>query len=171
MIHSAVDHDEIRHILHYIPTTGVLLWKNPRGRVAKGSVAGSVIKGVRWIRLASYLMKASDIIYFWMTGNWEPTRCSDGNGDNLVWSNIEVVPETCEKITSAAPYTYIRWEPSGEWCVSGNMGASVATAAPITGDTCIRFVQAVFSDGAWRVVANDVPEAIVDSLKLQLEGL
>ena len=171
MFHSGISHEDTKYALHYIPTTGVLIWNNPRGRVAKGSIAGTVIKGVRWVRLASYLMKGSDIAYFWMTGNWVSTRCKDGDGTNLVWSNIEEVPDDREKISTDAPYTYIRLHQSGNWEVAGNMGATVESVSPITGDTSIRFVQAVFSNGRWSVVSNGVPEPFLTALRTDLDQL
>ena len=164
-------HKEIQAVLHYIPTTGSLIWAQPRGRVQKGSNAGTVIKGVKYVRLAGQLLKASDVIYFWMTEKYSPTRCKDGDGTNLVWSNIEEVPDDREKISTDAPYTYIRLHQSGNWEVAGNMGATVESVSPITGDTSIRFVQAVFSNGRWSVVSNGVPEPFLTALRTKLDQL
>lgn len=168
---SELTHKEIQAILHYIPTTGALIWSQPRGRVLKGSPAGTTIKGVRYVRLAGQLLKASDVIYFWMTEKYSSTRCKDGDGTNLAWDNIEETPDNREKIDTESPYTYIRKHPSGEWEVTSNMGATAERVSPITGDVTVKFVQAVFSEGKWVVVFNGVPEQLVDTLKSKLEGL
>ena len=164
-------HEELKSILHYIPTTGALIWLQPRGRVLKGSNAGTTIKGVRYVRIAGQLVKASDVIYFLMTEKYGYTRCKDGDGTNLVWENIEEVPDNREKIATDLPYTHIRRNLSGGWEVTGNMGATSDSVAPITGDLDTRFIQAVFSNGKWVVVSNGMPEPFLDALRAKLDTL
>ena len=132
MERSELPNTELKLLLEYIPATGAFIWRQQRGRQRAGTAAGTVIKGVRWIRLKTRLFRASDVAYFWMTGDWRPTDCADGDGNNLRWANIAVSAKREIAQTVQTPYTYI-WKSGDGWKIAGNMGVTLAEVWKIVG--------------------------------------
>jgi hypothetical protein len=124
MLVPATTHKEAKTAITYIPTTGVMIWSVPRGRMPGGSKVGTVLKGERWVRLSGKLMHASDVAYFWMTGTWKRTTVANGIKDDLRWENIVVIPDKRLEVVTDEPYTYIRYS-NGSWSISGNMGITI----------------------------------------------
>jgi hypothetical protein len=120
-----ITQDQLKTILLYVPKTGALLWTLPRGRMKANSPAGSMLKDGKWLRVNKTLLKASDVIYFWMTGEWKRTTLVDGVKSNLCWINIAPLPDKVEDFTADEPYTILRRLKDGSWRVEGNMGVTI----------------------------------------------
>ncbi len=119
-----ISHREIKSILTYVPTTGNLIWTHSRGRIKAGTKAGTVKNGELWVRVASRLMKARDVIYFYMTGRWASCEAIDGDARNLRWDNIAVRSAPEDIIKKDCPYLYLS-KSDGAWVVDNNMGFSI----------------------------------------------
>jgi hypothetical protein len=86
--------ESFRRLLRYDPETGLLYWKQSRGRVSAGSVAGNRVKRDKneyiEIRVYGRLYKAHQIAWLIHTGVYPPKIIDheDGDGTNNRWKNL-----------------------------------------------------------------------------------
>lgn len=83
--------DRIKFFLTYDPEAGTLRWNESRGRVKRGSIAGTKdSQGRLIIKMDGYVYKAHRLIWFYMTGAWPKDQIDhrDGNQLNNAWSNL-----------------------------------------------------------------------------------
>lgn len=64
--------EQLKQILHYDPDKGVWTWLVSRGRIPKGSVAGTIcaIEGYRRISINHRRYRSGRLAFFYMTGRW-----------------------------------------------------------------------------------------------------
>ena len=82
-------HERLTELLDYDPATGVFVWKFARQGVVAGSIAGSITKGYRYIRIDGGDFLAQRLAWFYVNGVW-PTilRFNDGDTKNCAIGNL-----------------------------------------------------------------------------------
>lgn len=72
----------ISEVLEYCKENGVLRWKEKRGRVNIGDIAGCVKNdGYRWLRVGQKTYSAHRIAWFLSFGDWPKNEIDHINGD------------------------------------------------------------------------------------------
>lgn len=83
--------ERLMELLEYNPYTGLFYWKESRGRVKQGSLAGTLDKdGYTQIRVDSVLYRAHRLQFLYMTGAW-PRQLVDHKDrvrTNNQWDNL-----------------------------------------------------------------------------------
>lgn len=83
--------EEVRHLLHYDPETGIFTWRNTKNRRLIGLRAGrtSIALGYRTIKIGGAEYYEHRLAFLYMTGEW-PARVDHINGikDNNRWANL-----------------------------------------------------------------------------------
>ena len=110
---------QLKAILNYHPTTGQFLWGMNRGKRPAGTEAGSLVRGVPYIRIQGVLMRSADIAHFWMNGSWKHMRPKNGNQQDTRWDNLEVYQKS-EPQNDGDKWLYAS-KVGGEWAVQGNL--------------------------------------------------
>lgn len=74
--------ETLRRVLNYNPDTGLLTWRESRGRVAAGQVAGSLRKrdGVVRVRVNGRFYGAHRLAWLWVNGRWPGNELDHING-------------------------------------------------------------------------------------------
>ena len=99
---SVITADQVRELLHYDPSTGVLTWKergdNPQWSSRRaGKRAGSVNrKQYRAIKAFGKMYQGHRLIWLIMTGDWPAQQIDHINGirDDNRWVNLREVSNT-----------------------------------------------------------------------------
>lgn len=91
----ATSFDRVRELFDYNPDSGLLVWKTInkfwKGRIKVGDRAGYVDHGYRRTCIDGVVYLEHRVIWFWMTGNDDPTveiDHKDRNGENNKWNNL-----------------------------------------------------------------------------------
>lgn len=86
-----MDQERLKRLLKYDPESGLFTWNESRGRVKRGTVAGSTSsKGYTVIGLGGKTYKAHRLAWLYMTGAWplEQIDHRDGQKANNKWNNL-----------------------------------------------------------------------------------
>jgi hypothetical protein len=113
--------ERLREVLHYDPLTGEWTWQVDRGRIRKGSKAGTTLPdGYRQIKIDQHLYQAGRLAVLWMTGVW-PARIVDhrnGVRDDDRWRNLRAASYSQNGANrtpdrhSAVPFKGVTWDRS-----------------------------------------------------------
>lgn len=112
--------EALKLLLVYRPVTGKFYWLADRGKMKAGDEAGSVIRGIPYVRVCSSLIRTADLANFWMTANWKKTRPIDGDQTNTCWSNLETVNPKKISLKDEDAWLYAE-KLENSWVVTGNL--------------------------------------------------
>jgi hypothetical protein len=109
-----LDQEQLKHLLHYDPVTGIWTWRNPlpRSKVKPGDIAGRVTQsGYRQLRIASGFYYSAPLACMYMKGRWPLEQMDHINRirDDDRWENLR------EASQSQNSYNRGWAEESGEW--------------------------------------------------------
>jgi HNH endonuclease len=108
--------EQINDLLSYDPKTGLLTWKQSRGRVKAGAVAGSLrTDGYINVRVMGKNYLAQRLIWFIVTGLWPPDLVYHENtikNDNR-WDNLRLATRTQNAANRASKNEYRGVRPYG----------------------------------------------------------
>ena len=91
---------QLKELLLYNPETGVFIWRESRGRVRKGSLAGRIkihgrisTRGYREIGVNDKLYRAARLAFLYMTGEFPRKEVDHKNRvrDDDAWDNLRDV--------------------------------------------------------------------------------
>lgn len=90
---AKITHERLLELLHYDPLTGLFTWRDRRGSVKAGAIAGGKFRdkdGYMTISINRISYRAHRLAWFYMTGEWPEPQCDhrDGVTDNNVWTNL-----------------------------------------------------------------------------------
>jgi hypothetical protein len=82
--------DSLFDYVQYNPETGVFRWKQSRGPVRKGQIAGSINHGYRRIKIKDKTYSAHRLAWYMVHGEWPENEIDhiDGNKDNNSIKNL-----------------------------------------------------------------------------------
>lgn len=92
--------EQLREWLIYEPETGLFRYRVPRGRMPKGTIAGTVREDFRVdINLGGRVYRASRLAWLYMTGGWPQYEVDhrDCVPSNNIWTNLRDVTSTVNK--------------------------------------------------------------------------
>ena len=83
----------VHELLDYDPKTGVFRWREQRGRVKAGDIAGTCSHDGVGIRINGRRYPASHLAVLWMTGKLPPAEINHRDGDNINnrWANLRSI--------------------------------------------------------------------------------
>lgn len=91
MLKNSISHSRLLELLDYDPLTGLFTWKESRGNIAVGSIAGHLGNmGYIRIRVDKDEYAASILAWFYMTGSWPKLQIDHDDRDktNNSWNNL-----------------------------------------------------------------------------------
>ena len=83
----------VHELLVYDPKTGVFWWREKRGRVNAGDIAGTSNHDGVWIRINGRRYAAGRLAVLWMTGKFPSDEINHRDGDNTNnrWANLRSI--------------------------------------------------------------------------------
>lgn len=88
-----IDQFALKELLDYDQETGTFTWKQNRGRVSKGDVAGTLdFHGYTTITINSHKYKAHRLAWMFVKGNFPSCKIDHKNGDptDNRWENLRI---------------------------------------------------------------------------------
>lgn len=83
----------IKSLFDYCPISGSLLWKSPKGKVKKGTIAGYLEQGYRRVEIDNKKILVHKLIWLYIYGTWPINQIDHINGirdDNRIENLREV---------------------------------------------------------------------------------